>query len=392
MTRTGSIHERAEQMHQYLKEHLPKGTGVNFVAHSMGGLDVRYLISHIKPTSYTPLSLTSIGTPHRGSPFMDWCAANIGVGTNIATAKAIAATAMGASAAKALPFSLKAPLLSRPPSSKDEGGTVTAFTSALTSYLLNIFDSPAYSNLTTSYLRDFNPQCPDSPNVKYTSVAGRTRKMSVLHPLWFPKLVLDAAAENGHAEAEGFSGAEYEGNDGLVSVSSARWGEFIGAVDPCHHWDLRGEGGLWPQGPTLEKKPQGRPDSQAPGGWDWQGDLGDQLGLGLSASSTKAQQTQRDADKVEATIKSKSSSDSSSWDIAQVGQVLNWAMDLMPGGKGSETEKKNLANAKKEKEPAAEEDKSGFITTADGTKRRKDKFDLARFYGGLMLKLKDDGY
>jgi len=88
MCSTGSIQERAEQMHAYLKDNLPKGTGVNFVAHSMGGLDVRYLISHLKPTTYTPLSLTSIGTPHRGSPFMDWCAANIGVGTNAATAKA----------------------------------------------------------------------------------------------------------------------------------------------------------------------------------------------------------------------------------------------------------------------------------------------------------------
>jgi triacylglycerol lipase len=319
---------------------------------------------------------------------MDWCAANIGVGTNAATAKAIAATAMGASAGKALPFSLKSPLLARPP--KDEKGSITAFTSALTSYLLNIFDSPAYSNLTTSFLRDFNPQCPDSPNVKYTSVAGRTRKMSVLHPLWFPKLVLDAAAENGHAEDKGFSGADYEGNDGLVSVSSARWGEFIGAVDPCHHWDLRGEGGLWPQGPTLEKKPQGKPDSNAPDGWDWQGNLGDQLGLGLSSTSSKAEQTQRDADKVKETIKGKINGDSSSWDIAQVGQVLDWVMDLLPGGKGTETEKRSLANAKKEKEP--KEDQSGFITTADGTKRRKDKFDLARFYGGLMLKLKDDGF
>lgn len=64
------------------------------MAHSMGGLDCkhispqsvhlnphacflpigRHLISHIKPTEYTPLSLTTISTPHRGSPFMDWCA------------------------------------------------------------------------------------------------------------------------------------------------------------------------------------------------------------------------------------------------------------------------------------------------------------------------------
>lgn len=94
---TGSIEERANQMHQYLEQNLPKGTGVNFVAHSMvsaynspyipksvfaeanlisskGGLDCRYVITHLKPTTYKPLSLTMIGTPNRGSPFMDWCA------------------------------------------------------------------------------------------------------------------------------------------------------------------------------------------------------------------------------------------------------------------------------------------------------------------------------
>lgn len=71
---TGSIQERALEMDAWLKEKLPKGTGVNFVAHSMGGLDCRYLITHLKPETYTPLSLTMIGTPNRGSPFMDWCA------------------------------------------------------------------------------------------------------------------------------------------------------------------------------------------------------------------------------------------------------------------------------------------------------------------------------
>jgi triacylglycerol lipase len=47
------------------------------MAHSMGGLDGRHLITHIRPTEYVPLSLTSISTPHRGSPFMDWCAVSL---------------------------------------------------------------------------------------------------------------------------------------------------------------------------------------------------------------------------------------------------------------------------------------------------------------------------
>jgi triacylglycerol lipase len=41
------------------------------MAHSMGGLDCRYLISKVRPEEYTPLSLKTISTPHHGSPFMD---------------------------------------------------------------------------------------------------------------------------------------------------------------------------------------------------------------------------------------------------------------------------------------------------------------------------------
>lgn len=40
---TGSIEERAGEMDRWLKEKLPKGTGVNFVAHSM--------VSHDDPES-----------------------------------------------------------------------------------------------------------------------------------------------------------------------------------------------------------------------------------------------------------------------------------------------------------------------------------------------------
>lgn len=30
------------------------------------------------------------------------------------------------------------------------------------------------------------------------------------------------------------------GNDGLVTVQSARWGEFLGILEGCDHWDIRG--------------------------------------------------------------------------------------------------------------------------------------------------------
>lgn len=38
---------------------------VNILAHSMGGLDARWLLTQIRPTNYTPLSLTTLSTPRQ---------------------------------------------------------------------------------------------------------------------------------------------------------------------------------------------------------------------------------------------------------------------------------------------------------------------------------------
>jgi hypothetical protein len=37
---------------------------------------------------------------------------------------------------------------------------------------------------------------------------------------------------------------EGKGNDGLVSVHSARWGEFLGILEGADHWALRGASGI----------------------------------------------------------------------------------------------------------------------------------------------------
>ncbi|KAF8265420.1 hypothetical protein EI94DRAFT_1804434 [Lactarius quietus] len=69
---TGSIASSSEQLDRFLQAKSPR-CGINFMAHSMGGLDCRHLIMPLNPVEYTLLSLTTIATPHRGSPFMDWC-------------------------------------------------------------------------------------------------------------------------------------------------------------------------------------------------------------------------------------------------------------------------------------------------------------------------------
>jgi triacylglycerol lipase len=95
-----------------------------------------------------------------------------------------------------------------------------------------MFDSPAYANLTMRYLmKIFNPRTLDDPQVHYFSVAGRTGSVNIWHPLWLPKVILDGANSG-------------EGNDGLVSMESARWGKFLGTLEGADHWALRGASGI----------------------------------------------------------------------------------------------------------------------------------------------------
>lgn len=87
----------------------------------------------------------------------------------------------------------------------------------------------------------FNPSTPDVPSISYYSIAARTPKISVLHPLFLPKLVLDGAEE---ARQKRGIFREEVGNDGLVSIESAKWGTFLGVLEGCDHWVLRGSAGL----------------------------------------------------------------------------------------------------------------------------------------------------
>ncbi|KAF9221540.1 alpha/beta-hydrolase [Gyrodon lividus] len=253
---TGSVASRAENLDRLLQEKA-RGRGINLIAHSMGGLDCRHLITHLRPTEYVPLSLTSISTPHRGSPFMDWCAQYLGLGrrqhefTNKPPKNAhqqakppseISSTESHGESEKREAFSL----------------SLSSLPSSFTTLLLSVLDSPAYANLTTSYLNDvFNPATPDDPCVKYFSVVSRTDDMNIWHPLWLPKMVLDDAEKRAQERLKLAAGNksynsgvppwEQEdkwGNDGLVTVQSARWGEFLGILEGCDHWEIRGARGM----------------------------------------------------------------------------------------------------------------------------------------------------
>jgi triacylglycerol lipase len=169
---------------------------------------------------------------------MSWCRANIGVGADVPLPPEEVAKDI-----RQLPFSLSEPVLSRlsSTSSKDKG-FLPGLGSAMSNYLLKLLDSPAYSNLTPAYLANhFNPLTPDRDDIQYFSIAARAPSMGPWHPLWLPKLILDAADAK-RAQSLGYP--KSEGNDGLVAIESAKWGKFLGVVDNCDHWELRGAAGL----------------------------------------------------------------------------------------------------------------------------------------------------
>jgi triacylglycerol lipase len=156
---TQGVGDRARQLQRYI--HQSAGTEpVHVIAHSMGGLDARHMISNLGMADRV-LTLTTVGTPHRGSPCAD-----LGI----------------------------------------------RYLGAVVRPLLDFLRIPyqAYFDLTTNSCRMFNERTPDAPGVRYFSVAGRIEgPWQSLR--WLP----------GQKLVERVEGP----NDGVVSVASATWGE-----------------------------------------------------------------------------------------------------------------------------------------------------------------------
>jgi triacylglycerol lipase len=173
---TAGIAARAAQLQRFLERESPHEP-VHLFAHSMGGLDARYLIARLGMAPRV-LSLTTLGTPHRGSPFADWALAHL------------------------LP--LFHPLLA----------------------CLRL-PQQAFRDLTTSACADFNRRTPDVPGVRYFSVAGRCER-SWRYPSWQLTGPIVERAEGP--------------NDGVVSMASARHGEACDVWDADHlnlvNWPL----------------------------------------------------------------------------------------------------------------------------------------------------------
>ena len=174
---SASIEDRAAKLSADI-EKKAGGKSVNIVAHSMGGLDARYMISRMKPGNVRVRSLTTVASPHRGSAFADYVFERIG---------------------------------------KDRLSDVYKALKKM-----NV-ETGAFSQLTRRYMvEEFNPKTPDREGVKYFSYGAMATPA-----LW-------SAFRGSHRIVE-----EVEGpNDGLVSVESSRWGTYKGTLVGVSHLDL----------------------------------------------------------------------------------------------------------------------------------------------------------
>jgi triacylglycerol lipase len=155
---------------------------VNIIAHSMGGLDARYMIRHLPPRTAEIASLVTVSTPHRGSHFAD--------------------AVLDEDAANGPLY------LPRLYGLLERAG----------------LDTAAFAQLTRAYMTGtFNPATPDRDSVQYFSYGARCDEPPLLSPFrrsW--QLVRDAEGAN----------------DGLVSVESSQWGAYRGTLVGVSHLDL----------------------------------------------------------------------------------------------------------------------------------------------------------
>lgn len=173
---TAGVATRARQLKEIILRQMdilnrPRSERVVVVGHSMGGLDARYMIAKLGMADRVAALLT-VTTPHRGSPFADWCVRHVGQ-------RLRALQLLG---------------------------------------LLGL-DTQAALDLTTDHCRRFNEEVPDHPDVRYFSVsAARPWYRVPPFAMHAYKVVYDAEGDN----------------DCFVSVRSASWGEHLGTWPADH--------------------------------------------------------------------------------------------------------------------------------------------------------------
>jgi triacylglycerol lipase len=203
------VDTRAEELKSNILDIL-KNTSrekVNIIAHSMGGLDARHMMFNDRDKGQIHKrigSLTTISTPHSGSPFVDW-------------------------GLKHVPDLV--------PLARPLGLDLTALSD------LTVAKCTAFNN--DPEVRRFEQDCVKNEGIRFRTYAGSQNFPAVLDLLKVPFYIIE------QEEGE---------NDGLVSVKSAKWDESyfaydeslketdhlneLGWWDPAHAFVLESDAGL----------------------------------------------------------------------------------------------------------------------------------------------------
>jgi triacylglycerol lipase len=169
VSKTASISARAAELAAFVSA-LPDRR-VNLIAHSMGGLDARFAVSRLGLGDKIA-SLTTIGTPHLGTPLADF-------------------------------------------------GAALARRARLWHVLQRMgLELDAFHDLTTARMDGFNRAVPDVRGVHYVSVVGRPPAHASVCALLLPSWLW-------LREASG-------GNDGIVPAGSQAWGEVLRTIEADH--------------------------------------------------------------------------------------------------------------------------------------------------------------
>lgn len=153
---------------------------INLIGHSDGGLYTRYAISNLGMAPYVA-SYTSMSSPHRGSPVAD-AIMNIGSATGLTDA-------------------------------------IAGALDLIYAFLLGVSGTDCEINgtqeTTTWMINVFNPNTPNVAGLYYQSYGADCKTLigaQIMAPLWLGIKPIEGA------------------NDGLVSVSSAKWGNYRGTL------------------------------------------------------------------------------------------------------------------------------------------------------------------
>ena len=193
-------------------------TKVNVIAHSMGGIDSRILVSELGYGDKVA-SLTTISTPHHGSAIAD-----------------VLLKVMPGSADDAVNSLAKC-----------WAKTFTTDELASQTHLRDALASIAEKNA-----EQFNRTHPNDARVYYQSWAGVSNVLGI--PNWKDDGACDGKFVNYRGRRDVMDatlaagagivahGTEIRPNDGMVTVESAKWGEFQGCI-PADHLDEVGQPG-----------------------------------------------------------------------------------------------------------------------------------------------------